>query len=123
MNVPNSGLCAVPHAETTVSDCVHYTSVKRREWNCLYERRSVSALYNLHILRSYSDNARTVHLVYTIEVLARLHKIALRPASKAMNQPPGIGSRGPGLGTVRAPGRCNDGPTGSSHRLVMVEEF
>ena len=27
------------------------------------------------------------------------------------------------IGAVRAPGRCDDGPTGSSHRLVMVEEF
>ena len=66
MNEANSVLANVCQDGTTVSDCVHYTSVKRREWNCLYERRSVTALYNLHILRSYSDNAKTEHLEYTV---------------------------------------------------------
>ena len=46
INVSNSGLGTRTHAGITVSDCVHYTSVKRREWNCFYERRSVTALYS-----------------------------------------------------------------------------
>ena len=87
INVPNSGLCSVPYAGTTVSDCVHYTSVKRREWNCLYERRSVTALYSRSFHRSsQSDNTKTVHLAYTVDVSARSHKIAFRPAS-GTNEP------------------------------------
>ena len=84
MNVPNSVQCSVPLDGTTVSDCVHYTSVKRREWNCLYERRSVTALYSRSFHRSsQSDNTKSGHLAYTVGVSAHLHKIAFRPASNA----------------------------------------
>ena len=82
INVPNSGLGTRTHAGITVSDCVHYTSVKRREWNCLDERRSVTALYSRSFHRSsQSDNTKTEHLAYTVGVSAHLHKIAFRPAS------------------------------------------
>ena len=105
INVPNSGLCSATHAGTTVSDCVHYTSVKRREWNCLYERRSVTALYSRSFHRSsQSDNTKSGHLAYTVGVSAHLHKIAFRPASSATMAEDTSQSEGTGQGAGHAGG-------------------
>ena len=70
---------------------------------------SYSTLYSHDRIARQSDNTKTAHLEYTVDVSARSHKIASRLASKAMNQTPGIGSRGLGLGLSLSVGDATRG--------------